>query len=119
MIPLYNYGTLQATAERLIERFGKPATLYRVPLSGPPHAPVQGTPVEYPCKLVETENTITNRDATLVKTGDKFGLISTDMDSEPMLADSILIGGNRYNFVKVKPLSPGPTTMYHEFLARM
>lgn len=49
----FNYTNLQATAERLIERFGQTCTIKRIT----PPDPVlggDGTPVEYTAKLVPT-----------------------------------------------------------------
>lgn len=114
------YARLEATARRLIDRYGYTSHLEREGApTGPPHNPQPGPPTQYACRLVETEYSLTNRDATLVQQGDKLGLISTAVDTVPLLTDRILIDGRPYRFIDVQPLRPGGRTLLYEFHARI
>lgn len=113
------YNRMQATAERLIARFGYSSQLERAGApTGPPHNPQPGQPTSHVCTVVELEYSLTNRDATLVLKGDKLGLISTAIDIEPVKDDRILLGGVPYNFIDLQPLSPGGQVLLYEFHAR-
>jgi hypothetical protein len=110
------YDRLQATANRLIAQYGKPATLIRQEQSGPAYDPVV-TEQQYEVQLVETGYRMDNRNSTLVQVGDKIGIISTDGET-PQLADKIMIDENRYNMIDVAPLNPGGTVLLFEMQAR-
>lgn len=114
MNPLY--VRLEATARRLIGSYGKPADIVREERTGPPHAPIV-TPVEYPVTLVETGYSLTNRNETLIQTGDKLGIISTEGEA-PKLDDKLRLDGTDYSFVDLQPLNPGGLTLLFEFQAR-
>ena len=114
MNPLY--VRLEATAKRLLASYGKPATLVREERSGPPHAPVVAQ-VEHPVTLVETDYSLTNRNESLIQTGDKLGLISTAGEA-PQLDDKLRLDGADYSFVDLQPLNPGGLVLLHEFVAR-
>lgn len=113
------YNRMQATAERLIARYGYASQLERdgAP-TGPPHNPQPGPPTQHDCKVVELEYSLTDRDTTLVLKGDKLGLISTAIDVAPAMGDRLALGGNVYHFVDVQPLSPGGQVLLYEFHAR-
>ncbi len=114
------YARLEATARRLIKDKGSVQTLLRAGTpTGPAHDPQPGADVRTPCYLVETGYSLTDRDATLVEQGDKLGLISTELAGYvPEKTDRIEIGGEEYQFVDIKPLAPGGTTLLYEFHAR-
>ncbi|MBH1851932.1 hypothetical protein I5V61_06600 [Stenotrophomonas maltophilia] len=113
------YDRMQATAERLIARFGYATQLERdgAP-TGPPHNPQPGEPTQHDCKVVELEYSLTDRDTTLVQKGDKLGLISTAVDIDPNTGDRLLLGGQLYHFIDLQPLSPGGQVLLYEFHAR-
>ena len=111
------YRRLEATAQRLIAKWGKPATIVRTERSGPPHAPVV-VAVEHPVTLVTTGYEMTNRNETLIQAGDKVGLISTAADVIPQLDDELRVDGHDYRMVDVQPLNPGGLTLLTEFVAR-
>ena len=113
------YNRMQATAERLIARYGYATSLERdgVP-TGPPHNPQPGPVVLHACKVVEGKYSLIDRDATLVLQGDKLGLISTEIDVAPALGDRLHLGGAVYHFVDLQPLSPGGQVLLYEFHAR-
>lgn len=114
MNPLYD--DLNATARELIAEYGKPATLSRETTTGPDYDPTVTT-TTYAVTMVETEYSMTNRDATVVQSGDKFGIISTAGES-PRLSDKITIGGQTFGFIDVQPLNPGGLDLLHSFQAR-
>jgi len=113
------YNRMQATAERLIARYGYATQLERdgAP-TGPPHNPQPGPPTLHGCKVVEIEYSLTDRDATLVLQGDKLGLISTSIDTVPGKDDRILLGSETYHFIDLQPLSPSGQVLLYEFHAR-
>lgn len=113
------YDRLNATAQRLIADKGKAASVIRITNSGPPHAPVQSE-TAYPAKMVETGHqiSVSPRAYSLIQAGDILGIMSTDIAITPATADKIVIDGQRYNFVDIKPLNPGGTVLLYEFLAR-
>ncbi|MGB1561555.1 MAG: hypothetical protein ACPHN2_08665 [Sinimarinibacterium flocculans] len=118
------YDRLNATAQRLIADKGKAASVIRITNSGPPHAPVQSEQ-PYPALIVETGQEITIQPRaysqippSLIQAGDVLGIMSTDIAIILGTADKIVIDGQRYNFVDIKPLNPGGTTLLYEFLAR-
>lgn len=110
------YSNLEATATRLIAKYGKSADLYRQSQSGPPHNPVI-TETTYTVTMVETGYSLTNRNETLVQAGDKLGIISTSGEA-PLLSDKIEIGSVKYSFVDISPLNPGGTVLLFEFQCR-
>ncbi|WP_115560019.1 hypothetical protein [Xanthomonas arboricola] len=113
------YDRMQATAERLIGRYGYTARLQRAGApTGPPHNPQPGVPTQHDCKVVELDYSLTNRDATLVLKGDKLGLISTAIDIAPTLNDRIVLGNDLFTFIDLQPLSPGGQVLLYEFHAR-
>lgn len=110
------YTRLEATAKRLIEKYGKDATLTKITNSGPAHNPTQ-TESTSTVKMVETGYSLTNRNESLVQAGDKLGLISTAGES-PELKDKITIDSVKYNIIDLQPLNPGGVTLLFEFTAR-
>ena len=113
------YNRMQATAERLIARYGYATQLERdgAP-TGPPHNPQPGPSTHHDCKVVEIKYSLTDRDATLVLQGDKLGLISTAVDIAPSNDDRIMLGGETFHFIDLQPLSPGGQVLLYEFHAR-
>jgi hypothetical protein len=113
------YDEMQAVAVELIDEFGYTNQLQRAGApTGPIYNPQPGLPTLHECKVVELEYSLTNRDATLVLTGDKLGLISTDVDVVPGLDDVLLLGGTPYRFIDLQPLSPGGQVLMFEFHCR-
>ncbi len=113
------YDRMQATAERLIARFGYATQLERDDApTGPPHNPQPGPATRHDCKVVELEYSLTDRDTTLVQQGDKLGLISTAIDIKPSKYDRLLLGDQLYHFIDLQPLSPGGQVLLYEFHAR-
>lgn len=111
----FDYSNLKATADRLIARFGKPATLISFTSSGPDFDPVI-TETETAITLVETGYSLTNRNESLVQAGDKIWLVQAA--AAPSLSDKIELDGTRYNMVDIQPVAPGATTLLFEVQAR-
>ena len=113
------YDRMQATATKLIDRYGYATRLERDGAStGPPHNPQPGPATQHECRVVELEYSLTDRDTTLVQQGDKLGLISTAVDIQPGSDDRLLLGGQLYHFIDLQPLSPGGQVLLFEFHAR-
>jgi hypothetical protein len=112
------YTRLEQTAQRLIKQYGFETVLRRAVKSGPEHNPVVND-TELDVIAVETGYKITTREQSLIQTGDKVGLISTETGTVPDEADRIVIGGQEFKFVDLKPLNLGGTiTLLYEFIAR-
>jgi len=111
------YTRLNATARRLISKYGKSAEIVRQVTSGPPHNPVV-TETTYACKLADIGYSLTDRDASLILVGDKVGIISTDIAVVPQKSDKLRIDGIDYNLIDLEPLNPGGLTVIYEYHAR-
>lgn len=111
------YTRLEATARRLIDKYGKPSQVVRLTQSGPPHNPVV-TETAHDCKLADIGYSLTNRNETLILAGDKVGIMSTDLAIVPTKDDKLRIDGEDYNFVDLAPLNPGGLTLIYEYHAR-
>lgn len=115
------YARAQKTATLRIGQYGKDAKLLRsTPPTSPsdPHRPNRGAETEIEIKLLETENSITKRRETIIQSGDLYGLISVADENPNQNTDSLLLGDDRYEFVELKPLAPGPQVILYEFHAR-
>lgn len=112
-----DYDRIQNRVERLIHRIGKPASIVRIVTSGPSYNPVTEEQA-FAITLAETGYSLETRADTLVQTGDRVGVIATDGEVEPELADKIDIDGTRYSFVDLQPVNPGGTMLMYRFQAR-
>lgn len=114
------YDRLEATARRLIRKYGFTAQFVREGApTGPPHNPQPGAPTRHDCKMVETGYSLSNRNETLILAGDKVGIISTEgLTITPTKDDDLDIGGDVYHFVDLNPLRPGGQVLLFEFVAR-
>jgi len=111
----FDYSNLKATADRLIARFGKTATLVTFTTSGTDYDPVI-TETDTSITLVELNYSLTNRNESLVQTGDKIWLVQAA--AAPSSSDKIELDGTRYSMVDIQPVSPGATTLLFEVQAR-
>jgi len=114
------YTRLRATADLLLEKYGKPGQIVTdgAP-TGPPHNPQPGPPVFTACVWVEGENSIMNRPSTVVQQGDVFGYMAASAPVPPSMARRIEISaGVELDFVEIKPLDPGGVLLLFEFRAR-
>lgn len=127
----FNYAKSQATAARLIKKFGQTGAIRRTTMTGgDPWNPTPETN-DYPCTLVVTEYTLKERESSLVEQNDRKVLISTEGVSIPALpdnpasadaptvADRLVIGGNVLSIIHVEPLNPGGTVVMWTAQARL
>jgi hypothetical protein len=116
----FDYTKAQATAKRLIKRFGREVTLVITAGSGDAWNPVQsGDTQTLVAAVFDYKNS--KIDGTLIKTGDKRLLISTEGATiAPDLQHKIAIEDieDEHSIVDLKPLSPGGTVVYWEAQVR-
>ncbi len=87
--------------------------------TGPEHDPQPGVPAKHECWIVDDKLNLSNRPESLVKVGDRAGLLSPDIDVVPTMADEIeLDDGVAYSFVDLEPVRVGGTVVMYTFLAR-
>lgn len=110
------YANLLGTAERLIKQFGKPGFVERLGQStGPAWDPQPDQIISSEITLVETSYSLTNRNETLIKAGDKLGIIAAS--GNVAAATAIVIDDVRFQLNELKPLNPGGTILLYEFHA--
>lgn len=111
------YDGLQATATRLIKQFGKAASLETEGApTGPEWDPQPGAPVLTPITVVETGYSLTNRNETLIQSGDWVGI--ADSAVAIVQGAALLIGGRRLQVVEVQAINPGGTVLLYEVVGR-
>ena len=114
----FEYARLQATAHRLIAKFGQTGTVTRLVNSGTSYDPIQ-TPVEYPCQLVVLEYEDSKIDGTLIKRSDKMIYVSmAGLASGLEQSDKIAVGTDEYSIESLTPLNPAGTVLYWEVQGR-
>jgi hypothetical protein len=117
----FDYQRLRdQTAEPLIERFGKSATLttFQAASGGDPWNPVPDTPVTQDVTVVQTVFDLRDRDGTLVQEDDVMFLLSTAGDPTTDLAQTLTVESVVYQVVRIMPLKPGDITMLYKVQAR-
>lgn len=107
-------------AERLIRENGKAAFIVTPgTATGPAYDPTPGEPLREMVYFVETRYSMTDRNASLVESGDKMGLVSTETGATPQKSiNQIEIDGVLYQFIDVQPLNPGGVVMLYKIHAR-
>lgn len=113
----YNYSSLLKTANRLIDRFGRDATLIKPGEPGDDPWSAASEPSESDIILVEIGYSMTNRDASLIEAGDKMTLVSSQ-GLAPELPDKIRLDGEDYQVIDAQPLNPGGTKLLTEVQIR-
>ncbi|BAQ18315.1 hypothetical protein [Methyloceanibacter caenitepidi] len=120
----FDYAKSEATAQRLIAKFGQAGAIRRVTGSNDPGTPWDPsddteTTTDYDCTLVVLEYGKMEVDGTLILATDRKVLVSTaGMTVEPLVSDKLVIGSDVYEIVTVKPLNPGGTVLLWEVQAR-
>jgi hypothetical protein len=101
-----------------IAHFGKSATLTQpgVP-TGPDYDPTPGTPTVYPITVLETGPpgsgfTIMNEGGSLVRTDDRWFMMSVDGDPAPGLNGVLTLSGVDIQVISLNPVQPGPVIMF-------
>lgn len=116
----YDYSRLQATALRLIDRFGRSVTLSRTALgSGPAHKPGTGSTSTYSCRAVFQDYSNFERDGTLILAGDRKVLVAAKgLSIEPQPGDKLIDGLDTYTVVRPSPIAPGATPLLYTLQVR-
>jgi hypothetical protein len=99
----FNYTRLQATAERLIEKFGQTGAIKRIT---PPDPVLGGDPVEtsYTAKLVPMTYDQRYVDGTVITTADRQIYISSvGLEIVPQVGDIAVAGGVEYHVIAADP----------------
>lgn len=117
----FDYSRARQTADRLIEKFGKPGNIRRngTP-TGPAHNQTPGAPVDHPVTFVTLKYETKDIDGVRVlKTDTKVLLAVGSLDIEPTTSD-LLAGasGAPYKVIAADALEPGPTTLLYWIQAR-
>ncbi|CAN7448800.1 hypothetical protein LJR235_002885 [Pararhizobium sp. LjRoot235] len=112
------YSRLQATAKRLIEKYGQTGTGTRLVNAGTSYDPTQ-TPATFSCQLVVLDYEDSRVDGALIKRSDKMIYVSTaGLTSGLEQSDKIAVGTDEYSIVSLKPLNPAGTIVYWEVQGR-
>lgn len=97
------YARMQATAKRLIEKYGQTGTVTRL---APPD-PVNGgdpVPTAYTATLVPMAYDARNVDGTVIKTGDvQIYISAVGLAITPQVDDIATVGGKGYQIVHLDP----------------
>jgi hypothetical protein len=116
----FNYTRSRATADRLITRFGQAGAIRRNTAGdGDPWEPGAGTDTDHSVQLAVIDYTSRDRDGTLIQQSDRRVLISAQgLAITPTSGDQVVIGGQAYAIIDVKPLEPGGTVVMYEAQVR-
>lgn len=115
----FDYSRPEATAKRLIRRFGQSAVLRVKTNSGAdPWNPTQ-TAIDNPVRLAVFDFKSTDIDGSLVQQGDKRLIISTEaLTFAPKTGDEIVAQGEVFSLVMVEALSPSGHVVLYKAQAR-
>lgn len=115
----FDYTKPQATASRLLERFGKAGAIRRNQIiGGTPFSPVTG-PVDHACTLAVMRFSSNEIDGTRIRADDLKVYVSTSgLTIEPTTADKIVIDGQAYSIVNATPLKPAGVVVFHQLQCR-
>ncbi len=114
----FDYVPLQATARRLIVKFGQTGTVTRLVNTGTSYDPTQ-TPTTFSCQLVVLDYEDSKVDGTMIKRSDKMIYVSTaGLTSGLEQSDKITVGVEEYSIERLKPLNPAGTLLYWEVQGR-
>jgi hypothetical protein len=103
------YLAQQQRAADLIRRKGGEITIKRQGAqTGDAWNPTVAADVEYTAVIVETGFTIQRNPDSLIRNGDKLGVMAVSEDYVPRIADNMVIGGLNYRIVSVAPIQPNP-----------
>jgi len=109
----FNYERTKATAERLIARFGGPATLRKLTATGPDYAPTL-TATDTTITVVDLSQRLRDAGGVLVGQSLRTLYVSTAAGVTPEKGDKVVIGGTEHEISEVRTLAPGGTTVMWE-----
>lgn len=110
----FDYSRPQATAERLIGRFGQTGAIRRPgTATGPKHNSTPGTPTDHAARFAILDFTAREVDGSRVLASDKKALVSpVGLEIDPTTSDSLVdAGGSAWKIVGVETLRPAETTV--------
>lgn len=103
------YLAIQQRASALIARKGGDVTITRQgALTGDDWNPTIGANQTFTAKVVETNFAFQREPDSLIRQGDKLGVMSVTEDYEPRVDDAMSIGGKSYKIVSIQPIQPNP-----------
>lgn len=118
----FDYTRARATADRLLTRFGRTATLRQTTVSGGDGwDPGSGTETVVDTSIIcaVTDYAVAEVDGTLIQATDRRVFVSAQgVSVTPVPADVLIIGSGQLSIVNVRPLSPAGTTVLWEVQAR-
>ncbi|MGN8022160.1 hypothetical protein ACTJJ7_15760 [Phyllobacterium sp. 22229] len=116
----FNYPRAQATALRLLEKFGQSGLLIReVPGSGPVWDPGEPVSTPYGCVAAILAIELKDVDGTLVKSTDRTVYVAAKrLVVEPTTTDRFVFNDKSYTIVKVASLEPSNVVVYHKLFVR-
>ncbi|MET3648035.1 hypothetical protein [Phyllobacterium ifriqiyense] len=116
----FDYARAQATALRLLDKFGAAGSIVRdMSGSGPEWDPGEPVPTPFPCIAAILAIELKDVDGTLVKSTDKTAYVAAKgLAIEPTTTDRLIFNGNSYTIIKVAPLQPAATVVYHKLFVR-
>lgn len=114
----FNYARAQATALRLITRFGA-AALIRRTTPGAGLNPGTSTTTDYACIAVVDDYSVRDRDGSVIKVGDRrIYVAAKDLAVTPTVGDQVVVGGTAFRVVGVSTLQPAATPVYFDLQVR-
>jgi hypothetical protein len=111
----YDYGRLAQTATRLIDRFGRDATLTKLSTAGG-YDPGDPSEASYPVRVVADNYSQRERDGTLIQANDRRYYLTSAVAPESQ--DVIEDGAERLVIVNVEDTRPGPTAVMYTLQVR-
>lgn len=117
----FDYARHAATAQRLLERFGRAVTLTRKtpgayePATG---APGVGTTTTHAGTAVLLEYTQRDIDGSHIRMGDQRAYIAPDIEITPQTGDTLTIGEEVWSVIASRPLAPAGVVVLHDAQVR-
>ena len=110
------YDRLKTTAQSMIAKYGRPASIISFIKTGSSYNPVISVTLT-PIYLLQSEYQAKEIDGTLIKTNDKRFLIysETAISTE----NKILDNNKKYSIVSIKETMPGSVNLLYEVQARL
>ena len=122
-MPTFDYAKTRGTADRLLTKFGRSATLRQTSVAGgDPWDPGSGTPTTTDTAVTVAVIDWANNqiDGTLIRATDRHVLMSSEgLGVTPQLNDQLIVGGETLTLVEpLKQINPGGTVVVYDMNAR-
>jgi hypothetical protein len=117
----FDYARSQATALRLITRFGQVGAIRRTAAAtGTPHAPIKGAATDHAAKFAVIDFRASEIDGTRILATDKKALLSASgLAVTPALSDLLVdAAGSAYKIVNIETVSPAGTVVMYTLQVR-